>query len=147
MVSEPSISGTDWLEYTDTLSHYRLRYPADWIINEESNQRVIIKEPSDHARLTINFLSQSCNSIQATLLGKTARFNYYLVGEFKKQVNGQAMSAYEFLDTIKGIRETHILIPSDNRCYDLNLRHSNRPDQQGVKSLLELMLDSFQLLK
>jgi hypothetical protein len=140
-----SNTSTDWPTYINALKHYRLRYPTDWIVNEESNERVIIKDPTDRAQFIVNYLSQNCNSVQSTLTGKASHLNYYLQREFKIQVGEQKVDAYEFFDTITGTRETRVLIPSDGGCYDTSLRRLDLPDQQRIQSTLEVILGSFRL--
>jgi hypothetical protein len=135
----------NWKEYTNMQYNYHLRYPPLWTVRQDNPNSISIIDPATKMRFATIVLSMDCNSMRSKITQQT-NFNYFLTKEYQKQVSGRNGSAYEFLDTIDGIRETHILVTEGDTCYDLILQRSAGPDSKHQDTILEMILSSFELL-
>ncbi len=137
-------SARSWPSYTSKQYHYCLRYPPDWVVDEERPEMLTLRSADSEIQLSVTFWQIDWPRMQAIFRGPP-RFNLYLLREFRTRLSNQDTTAFEFRDTIAGAKETRALLPAPGGCYEVRWRRSESAVYPELDAAVQTILSTFEL--
>jgi hypothetical protein len=144
MTTSIADSARSWPSHTSKQYHYCLRYPPDWIVDEERPEKLTLRSADSEIQLSVSFWPMDCSRTQAIFRGPP-RFNLYLLREFRIRLSNQDTTAFEFRDTIARAKETRALLPAPSGCYEVRWRRSESAVYPELDAAVETILSTFDL--
>lgn len=133
-----------WPTFISNRHQYHLRYPPDWVVHEERPDMVSLKSPDPGIQLSVTPWQMDKSRMEAIFRGP-ARANLHLIREFRLQLGSKDASAFEFRDSIAGVRETRVLSPAPDGCYELRWQRPEGSENCKLKAIVDTMLSTFEL--
>lgn len=71
----------EWSTYDRPQAGYRVRYPADWIVESQIPDRLVLKHPETWAQFVISHLPGDCDTARAALRAKPRLHDFLVHGQ------------------------------------------------------------------
>ncbi len=143
MTTSRADSVQTWHTFISKRHHYHLRYPPDWVIHDERPDIVCLQSPQPTSQLSVTFRQMDKSRLEAIFRGPS-RANLHLIREFRVRLGNEDASAFEFRDSIARVRETRVLSPAPEGCYELQWQRPEYSENSELNAIVDTMLSTFE---